>query len=152
MAKAKHYWETIPLEKMSPWQWESLCDGCACCCLLKLEDEDSGEVARTSVGCRLLDTASCLCQDYSHRLTLVPGCVKLTASNLPEILNKQNWLPDSCTYRLVYEGKSLPDWHPLITGSVESVHRAGVSVKGFVVSEDYVHPDQLLDFIRENEK
>jgi len=147
---SQKFWQSRTLNQMTQEQWESLCDHCGYCCLLKLEDEDSGEIVRTSVSCRLFDTQTCLCQDYANRLTVVPMCVRLTPLNLPEILKKQNWLPDSCAYRRVYEGRPLPDWHPLISGDVQSVFERGVSVKAFAVSEEFIHPDQLPDFIIEN--
>ncbi len=147
---AEKFWETLPFDQMSIQQWESLCDGCGYCCLIKLEDEDSGEVVNTSVTCRLLDTQSCLCKDYNNRLKSVSMCVKITADNLSELLDKQNWLPSSCAYRLLHEGKPLPDWHPLLTGDPDSVHQAGVSVKRFALSEKFIHPDQLFDFVIEN--
>ncbi len=149
MITAEPYWIDIPLEQMSQAQWEALCDGCAYCCLVKLEDEDSGEMALTRVSCHLLDTDSCRCQDYPRRLQQVAQCMQLTPQVLPMVI-KQNWLPTSCAYRLLYEGKPLPDWHPLVSGDAQTVHQAGASVKGFVLSEDDVHPDQLLDFMIEN--
>ncbi len=118
---------------MSSDQWESLCDGCGRCCLVKLEDEDSGKILFTDVACTLLDEGSCRCGDYSNRQQKVPDCVKLT----PNVVRTLTWLPKTCGYRLVSEGKDLQPWHPLISGSDESVHQAGISVRGRVSgSED----------------
>ncbi len=145
--RTEKFWETLSLDQMSAQQWESLCDGCGYCCLIKLEDEDSGEVVTTSVTCRLFDTESCRCKDYDNRLESVSMCVKITADNVSSLLDRPHWLPLSCAYRLIYEGNALPDWHPLLTGNVSSVHSAGVSVKRFALSEEFMHPDQLFDCI-----
>ena len=128
---------------MNREEWESLCDGCAKCCLIKLEDEDSGEIYYTKVACRLLDQKSCRCTDYLNRNQRVPTCLWLTPQHLDEL----KWLPSTCTYRLLHEGKGLPDWHPLISGTQDSVHKAGISVKGRVLSEEYVHPDGFEEHI-----
>jgi uncharacterized cysteine cluster protein YcgN (CxxCxxCC family) len=129
---AKRFWEKKPLTKMNQKEWEALCDGCGKCCLNKLEDEDSGEVALTRVACRLLDDATCLCAQYEIRHNFVPECIVLKPSNLD---THAYWMPQTCAYRLLWEGKTLPDWHPLLTGTADSVHDAGVSVKGWTVSE-----------------
>lgn len=128
------FWETTTLVEMTPEQWESLCDGCGKCCLHKFEDEDSGEVYVCNVACQLLDLDSCRCSDYSNRKVRVPDCTVLTIGNLEDF----TWLPKTCAYRLVYEGKPLELWHPLISGDAESVHQAGISVRGRVISEDEV--------------
>ena len=122
------FWRTKSLEEMSPSEWESLCDGCARCCLVKLEDEDDGEIHFTDIGCKLLDVKTCRCRDYKRRRERVPDCVKLT----PSAVRSLSWLPVTCAYRLVAEGKDLPLWHPLVSGSAESVHDARVSVRGRV--------------------
>ena len=125
------FWETVPLARMTRGEWESLCDGCGKCCLHKLEDEDTGKIHPTNVACRLLDRRSGQCRDYRNRRAHVPECVRLTPSSLATL----DWLPSTCAYRLLGEGKPLPDWHPLVTGDPESVHRAGISVRGWTVSE-----------------
>jgi uncharacterized cysteine cluster protein YcgN (CxxCxxCC family) len=126
------FWETKTLREMSRAEWESLCDGCGKCCIHKLEDEETGELHPTNVACRLLDRRSGRCMDYKHRKAHVPECVRLT----PEKLDGIDWLPSTCAYLLLYNGESLPDWHPLLTGDPESVHAAGMSVRGWTVSED----------------
>jgi uncharacterized protein len=139
------FWRRKSLEEMSPSEWESLCDGCARCCLVKLEDEESGEIHFTDIGCTLLDARTCRCRDYKRRQQRVPDCVKLT----PEAVRTLNWLPITCAYRLVAEGKDLPAWHPLVSASPDSVHEAGVSVRGRVIaSEDdlaqELWPDRIV--------
>ena len=131
-AAAGRFWEEKSLEQMSRAEWESLCDGCGKCCIHKLEDEETGELYPTNVACRLLDRRSGRCTDYRRRKMFVPECVRLTPAKLKEI----DWLPSSCAYRLLADGEALPEWHPLITGDPESVHRAGESVRGWTVSED----------------
>lgn len=134
MTAQGRFWETTPLDKMSRAEWESLCDGCGKCCLHKLEDEETGALMATNVACRLLDRRTGLCSDYRNRRAYVPECVRLT----PRLVRTLDWLPSTCAYRLLDEGKPLPDWHPLITGDPESVRRAGQSVSGWTVSEDEV--------------
>jgi len=130
---------------MSPDEWEALCDGCGLCCLVKIEDEDSGRVYNTSVSCKQLDIESCRCRDYKNRLNDVPMCTKLRLENIAQL----DWLPESCAYKRIYENKTLPSWHPLISKDNNAVHQAGVSAKWFAVSEEYVHPEQLADFVIE---
>lgn len=131
-----------PLWSLSEVEWEQLCDGCARCCLHKLEDEETGDIAYTRIACRLLDLHDCRCKDYPNRQTQVPGCVSLRTH--PEAFG---WLPSTCAYRLRAEGKPLPDWHPARSGRSDSVHRAGVSVRHFALSEaEGLDPeDHLLD-------
>lgn len=140
---ADKWWETIPLAEMSDAQWESLCDGCAKCCLLKLEDEDTGEIAYTRLHCKLLDAGTCKCSDYANRMDFVPDCVKLTPGNLSDL----RWMPSTCAYRLLNEGKPLFDWHPLISGDPQTVHDGGHSVMGRTVSEETVFGEDQLDWI-----
>jgi uncharacterized cysteine cluster protein YcgN (CxxCxxCC family) len=125
------FWKRKSLSDMSNDEWESLCDGCALCCLQKLEDEETGAVYFTDIACRLLDVETCRCTDYKKRATLVSSCLILEAGN-PEAFR---WLPGSCAYRLLAEGEDLPDWHPLLSGDPDSVHDAGISAKGKMVSE-----------------
>lgn len=126
------YWETVPLDQMTPAEWEALCDGCGKCCLNKLEYDDTGEVDFTRIACKLLDGESCRCTKYPTRHQYVPDCVTLTPKKLAQVAY---WLPRTCAYRLLHQGKPLPDWHPLRTGDPKSVHRAGVSVQGWTISE-----------------
>jgi len=142
MVKEK-FWEIKSLEEMTSTEWESLCDGCGRCCLNKLEDEDTGEIYYTNVACHLLDLNSCSCKDYSHRLQRVPFCIKVETQTLAQVRE----LPRSCAYRCLASGESLADWHPLITGNPASVHEAGISILGRVVSEEYIHPDQLSEHV-----
>ena len=130
------FWKTTPLNKMTRTQWESLCDGCGKCCVHKLEDEDTGELMATNVACRLLDRRTGLCKDYRNRKAHIPECVRLTPAMIPKL----DWLPSTCAYLLVYEGKDLPKWHPLVSGDPESVHKAKQSVRGWTVSEDEAGP------------
>jgi uncharacterized cysteine cluster protein YcgN (CxxCxxCC family) len=141
---AEPFWRTKTLAEMTVAEWESLCDGCGLCCLIRLEDEDTGEVTPTRVSCVLLDTRTCRCSDYADRHRTVPDCIKLTPGNLKDL----PWMPASCAYRRLFEGRDLPRWHPLITGDPESVHRAGVSVRGQTISEATLDdPDDALDFL-----
>lgn len=136
------FWRTTSLDAMTDEQWESLCDGCARCCLVKLEDEDTGKVHYTDVGCRLLDGQTCRCRDYPGRQSLVPDCVKLT----PATVRGLGWLPPTCAYRMVDEGRDLAWWHPLVSGRAETVHEAGISVRDRVhASEDDVPVEALVD-------
>ncbi len=125
------FWKTKTLAEMTQAEWESLCDGCGRCCLHKLRDEETEEIAWTNVACRLLDGQTCQCGDYAKRQTRVPDCVQLTPAAVAEI----DWLPPSCAYRLVHEGRGLAWWHPLVSGDPETVHVAGVSVRGRTVDE-----------------
>jgi len=124
-------WKTTPLDEMTHGQWESLCDGCAKCCLHKIEDEETGEIHFTNLACRLLDLDSCRCTRYADRSRLVPECLTLT----PATLTDPYWLPATCAYRLLAQGQDLPWWHPLVSGRAETVETSGNSVRGRVVSE-----------------
>jgi len=131
MAGTKAFWREKPLSAMSRQEWESLCDGCGRCCLHKLRDDDTGEITFTNVACRLLDLQTCRCSDYAHRRARVPDCVQLT----PAKLKKVDWLPPSCAYRLLSEGKDLYPWHPLISGTPDTVPKAGAAINGRALSE-----------------
>lgn len=142
------FWELKTLAEMSVNEWESLCDGCAKCCLHKLQDDDTNEIFYTSVACEKLDLNICRCSVYEQRLSYVPDCLDLAQENLDEL----GWLPSSCAYRIVAEGRSLPEWHHLISGDINRVHKAGMSVAGRVVSETDVPPDELELYIIEEFK
>jgi uncharacterized cysteine cluster protein YcgN (CxxCxxCC family) len=129
---AARFWEKKPLTSLNQQEWEALCDGCGKCCLNKLEDEDSGEVALTRVACRLLDDQTCQCAHYENRHQFIPECIVLKPDNLD---SHAYWMPQTCAYRLLWEGKPLPQWHPLLTGDPNSPHVAGVTVRGWTVSE-----------------
>ncbi|HEY5378649.1 MAG TPA: YcgN family cysteine cluster protein [Pseudolabrys sp.] len=138
------FWRTKTLGEMTPREWESLCDGCGRCCLNKLTDEDTGRTVYTDVGCKLLDGQTCRCSDYSHRQAKVKDCVRLTPRNVRRL----SWLPPTCGYRLVAEGRDLAWWHPLVSGDPDTVHQAGVSVRGRVSASEKDVPDERLeDFI-----
>jgi hypothetical protein len=137
------FWKRKHLAEMTAAEWESLCDGCGLCCLVRFEDEETGEVVPTRVHCKLYDPAACRCSDYANRREHVPDCIKLTPGNIEAL----EWMPKSCAYRRLYEGRDLADWHPLISGDPESVHRAGVSVRGQTVNEAVLgDPEDALDF------
>ncbi|WP_282130043.1 YcgN family cysteine cluster protein [Roseobacter litoralis] len=140
------YWERKPLSAMNQREWEALCDGCGKCCLNKLEDEDTGEVALTRIACRLLDDESCRCAHYENRHQFVPDCIVLKPDNLD---THAYWMPETCAYRLLWQGDALPDWHPLISGTAQSVHDAGISVRGITLSEFDVPQDEWEEHIIE---
>jgi uncharacterized cysteine cluster protein YcgN (CxxCxxCC family) len=140
------FW-TRPLSTLNAEEWEALCDGCGKCCLNKLEDADTGEVFFTRVACRLLDDQTCRCGQYENRKTFVPECVVLTPGTLKDIAY---WMPSTCAYRLLAEGRPLPDWHPLLTGDPDSVHAAGMSVRGWTVPEFEVPEEDWEDHIIED--
>jgi len=145
----KPFWQTVKLADMTAAQWEALCDGCAKCCLVKLQDEDSGEIVFTDIVCNLLDQQSCRCTHYEERTKLVPDCVKLSKDNLDKI----DFMPPSCAYRLLHEGKDLPQWHPLVSGRADSVVEAEMSVKGRVIAEmafDGDSEDRVVDWPLDN--
>jgi uncharacterized protein len=133
------FWKTKRLSEMTAAEWEALCDGCGQCCLIKLEDEDTGDIAVTRLACRLLDIGSCRCSDYENRQAHVEDCVKLT----PAAVRHLRWLPETCAYRLIDEGQDLRWWHPLLSGTPESVHEAGISVRGAAIGEGKVPPDRF---------
>ncbi len=139
------FWRTKTLDQMSRAEWESLCDRCGRCCLNKLEDDETGEIYWTDVACKLLDRDACLCSSYANRHDFVPDCVEL---DVEEVMTQTyTWLPPTCAYRLLAEGRALFPWHPLVSGDPASVHRAGISVRGRVRSEEDIPVDTLEDWI-----
>ena len=136
------FWKRKTPAQMTAQEWESLCDGCGKCCLLKVEYEDTGEIVPTSLSCRLLDRETCRCSNYAERKQHVPDCIVLTPTGLAEL----SWLPRTCAYRLVAEGKDLYSWHPLVSGNPDSVHEAGISVRQRTISEDDAAND-LEDYV-----
>lgn len=137
------FWKTKSLSEMTREEWESLCDGCGRCCLHKLQDEDTDEVYYTNVVCRFMAMHQCRCKVYEKRSQLVPTCITLTPANVAEI----KWMPKTCAYRLILEGKNLEWWHPLVSGSPETVHTAGISLRGKAISERGVDLDQLENYV-----
>ncbi len=147
MTLAPDFWKTTPLAEMTREEWEALCDRCGRCCLVKLEDEDTEELIYTRVHCRLYDPKTCGCRNYPLRRTLVPGCVNLTPDTLEEA---KAWMPTTCAYRLLAEGRDLPEWHPLVTGDPASTRRAGIAADGRnkpgrLIHENDVDEDDLQD-------
>lgn len=139
------FWQTKSLAEMSRDEWESLCDGCGQCCMLKLEDDETGVMYNTRLACALLDIRSCRCSDYPRRHSIVPDCIQLTPQTVREIA----WLPQSCAYRRIAEGRGLASWHPLVSGEPGSVHAAGVSVRSVAVSESHVPEHCQEDYVTE---
>jgi uncharacterized cysteine cluster protein YcgN (CxxCxxCC family) len=142
------FWKEKPLTALTQEEWESLCDGCAKCCIIKFEDEDTGRIYHTNVVCELLDIYHCKCTRYAERSVLVPTCLTLN----PALIHELKWMPDTCAYRLLAEGKDLPDWHPLISGDPKTVHKAGISVRGKVVSAKDVEEDDLFDYVIDDDE
>lgn len=138
----KEFWKHKSLKELSFEEWESLCDGCALCCLHKLEDEDTSEIYYTQVGCKLLDSDKCRCKSYENRTAQIPECLQLTPTK--EI---SRMLPKTCAYRLLYEGKDLPSWHYLVCGDKEEVHKHGISCRGRAIDEDMVDMDDIEDYV-----
>ena len=141
------FWEKVPLGAMTAPEWEALCDGCGKCCMLKMEDEDEpGAIAYTNIACRLFDETTCRCTSYALRSTLVPTCIALS----PEaILEARDWMPSTCAYRLLSEGRPLPDWHPLVSGDANAVHETGNSMRERTVPEYEVGEDDWYDYVIE---
>ncbi|WP_156411980.1 YcgN family cysteine cluster protein [Bosea sp. Root483D1] len=144
MTENPPFWRIKTLDEMTEAEWESLCDGCGRCCLVKLEDDDTGRIHATDIGCRLFDAATCRCHDYANRSKTVPDCVTLT----PEAVRTLSWLPPTCAYKLVGEGRDLPWWHPLVSGDPQTVVAAGVSVRNRVyANEDEVAEEEIVERI-----
>lgn len=141
------FWQTKTLEEMTPTEWESLCDGCGRCCLLKFEVDDDPTVYTTAVACQLLDGDTCRCTDYENRFARVPGCLRMTIRTARE----HHWLPSTCAYRIVAAGGDLPAWHPLVSGDPMSVHEAGISVRGWTVPEEAVDEEDLPLWVIEDD-
>lgn len=139
------FWQRKTLDEMTREEWESLCDGCARCCIVKFEDEDTKEILYTDVVCRLLDIERCRCTAYGDRSRLVPTCLVLT----PDLVRSLKWMPETCAYRLIAEGKPLAWWHPLVSGDPNTVHQAGISVRGKVLSEQGMTDEELEEHIIE---
>ena len=148
MAGKKHFWETKSLKQMTKCEWESLCDGCGKCCLHKLEDIDTGEVSISNVTCSFLDEETCNCKDYSNREKNVPDCISLDLKNI----KKLQWLPETCAYRLIDEGKSLYNWHHLISGSKSTIHEYGMSVRDYSINESKLNnaEEYILEWFNKN--
>lgn len=142
-ADTVRFWESKRLEELDEAEWEALCDGCGKCCLHKLETEEDGELHFTGIACRLLDCDSCRCTDYANRQLHVPDCVSLT----PELVRTITWLPESCAYLRVAQGRPLPEWHPLVSGDRQAIHRGGHSVRSWAVPEAMAGDpwDHLID-------
>jgi uncharacterized cysteine cluster protein YcgN (CxxCxxCC family) len=139
----KPFWQTKTLDQMTRAEWESLCDGCGLCCLIRFEDEDTGEIIPTRVHCKLFDSQTCRCSDYQNRKAHVPDCIKLTPGNIEGLM----WMPKSCAYRRLHEGRDLAWWHPLVSGDPETVHQAGVSIRGQTISEaELADPEDAIDY------
>jgi len=144
----KPFWKTKSLAEMTEKEWESLCDGCARCCLIKLEDIDTGEIATTNVACKLLNIGKCRCKDYANRSIRVPDCHTLT----PKLIGDLAWLPETCAYRILDKGGELAWWHPLVSGDPNTVHEAGISVRSYAISESRVPEDKWGEHIMAIEK
>ena len=147
MTDTRPFYETKSLKEMTHEEWESLCDGCGRCCVVLLQDDKTEEIHGTSVGCKLLNLETVRCSDYPNRHSKVPGCVKLT----PETISDLSWMPQTCAYRLLSEGKPLFDWHPLKSGRPESVTEAGISVAGTLISERDINEDELENYLIETQ-
>tara|TARA_X000001036_G_C20056713_1_gene553267 strand:+ start:72 stop:530 length:459 start_codon:yes stop_codon:yes gene_type:complete len=148
MIEKENFWKSKTLKQMTNDEWESLCDGCGKCCLHKLEDIDTGEISVSNVSCMYLDLKTCGCMDYKHRHKNVKDCIKLT----PETIDKINWLPNTCSYKLVLNNDDLPDWHHLVSGDKNTIHERGMSVKNFSISEKDISDvnEYILDWFNNN--
>lgn len=142
MKVEKPFWQRKTLHEMSNDEWESLCDGCGLCCLLKYQDDGVEDIIYTNIGCRLLNDETCRCSQYVERHKHVPECAQLSPLNIPD------WMPDSCAYKLIKNGRDLPDWHPLVSGDPETVHEEGISVRGKVISETFLSEDDIASQIK----
>ncbi|GAA5097380.1 YcgN family cysteine cluster protein [Bartonella acomydis] len=145
MSKETPFWKVKKLEEISLFEWESLCDGCGCCCLHKVEDDDTGDLYATSVACRLLDRETCRCRNYVHRQSIVSNCIALDIATV----KTARWLPETCAYRLMSEGKDLQWWHWLVSGDCQTVHQTQFSARGQIeVYEDELPSEEAyLEYI-----
>jgi len=141
------FWENTPLDKLDAKQWESICDGCAQCCAHKLQNNETEEIFLTNVVCQYLDSDKCQCRVYEERNNFVPDCIQVTANNAKAL----TWMPDTCGYKLLAQGKSLPDWHPLITGDALSTQKANMTVQQKVICEKDINIDDLEDYLVEDD-
>jgi len=137
------FWKTKPLHAMTSQEWESLCDGCAQCCLNKLEDVDTGEIYFTRVACQFVENESCRCSHYPQRRNVAPDCLQIT----PKLAKEVPWLPKTCAYKLLANGDDLPPWHPLVSGNPDSTHKAGASIRGKFIYETQIGEDEFIDYI-----
>ncbi len=142
------YWERVPLDQMTDAEWEALCDGCGRCCLNKLEDPETGVVALTRVACRLLDDETCRCGQYDIRHQFVPECIRMTPKTISQ---HAYWLPKTCAYKRLFDGDELPQWHPLLTQTPQTVHDAGISVQGWTIPEFEVDEEDWENYIIEDQ-
>ncbi len=142
------FWKTKTLAEMTPEEWESLCDGCARCCMIKFQDEDTGKIYQTNVVCKLLDIYHCRCTNYPERSRLVPTCLVLDA----DLVKQLSWMPETCAYRRLTNGQDLEWWHPLVSGSRKTVHQAHISVRNRVISERDIDPADLEDYIIDSDE
>lgn len=147
MTKVDKFWETIPFDQLNQKQWESICDGCAQCCAHKLQDEDTDEIFLTNIVCEYLDTPKCQCTVYGDRHIHVPDCIKITPQNAKEL----SWIPETCGYKLLANGKPLPEWHPLMSGDQNSTEKANMSIRNKVISEADIDIDDLEDYLVEDD-
>ena len=133
------FWMTKELDQLNQNEWESICDGCGNCCMVKIQNEETGQIETTTVSCKFLDIKTCRCMIYDERLLSKSDCIKLS----PENIKKYTWLPETCAYRRLSEGKSLDWWHPLISGDHKAIHQEGISVRDRAVSEQHIHPHDI---------
>lgn len=143
MIAERPFWQHKTLDDMTRDEWESLCDGCGLCCMVRLEDEDTGDMVLTRLACKYLDLGSCSCKDYANRSQNVPSCTTLK----PHLVKEFSWLPDTCAYRLIDEGRPLYPWHPLLTCDPESVHKAGISKRSILISEENIPEEAWEDYV-----
>ncbi len=137
------FWHHKTLSDLTSEEWEAVCDGCGRCCLYKLEDQDTGEIGYTAVACRLLDIEQCRCKDYHNRKALKKNCISLT----PRLVEMISWLPETCAYRILSEGRDLPSWHPLVSGDPESVHAAGISLRNKAIPETFIDEEDFESYL-----